>query len=279
MAAKKVFNRMYEPWGYRDQNKLENEEWIGDSSDFFVDAEYRSARNEICFYNEEGDEVCSIDVNEFPIPSIESTNYDPSTEILTISFKNGTNLEVNLETFVDSVNKLVEDETNRATRAEGVLLNLIERAIENQVAMQQSLNDEINRAVSAETSLNTKIEQETERAVLKEKELSDRIDRITSGSPIAELDELIEKLGYKDNDTLVRTNEHEVAFGEYNVSNTDTEPSGQTIFSIGIGTSDDDRRNGIEVRKDGAVFMWVEGEFMNVNNLLAQISHEIYDAY
>ena len=88
---------------------------------------------------------------------------------------------------------------------------------------------------------------------------------------------LIEKLGYKNNETLVTNGEHEVAFGEYNISNTSEDPSGQTIFSIGNGTDEDNRSNAVEIRKNGDLYLWVEGEFMNVNKLLGQIAHEIYD--
>ena len=90
---------------------------------------------------------------------------------------------------------------------------------------------------------------------------------------------LIEKLGYKNNETLVTNGEHEVAFGEYNISNTSEDPSGQTIFSIGNGTDDENRSNAVEVRKNGDLYLWVEGEFMNVNKLLGQIAHEVYDKY
>ena len=88
---------------------------------------------------------------------------------------------------------------------------------------------------------------------------------------------LIEKLGYKNNETLVTNGEHEVAFGEYNISNTSEDPSGQTIFSIGNGTDGENRSNAVEVRKNGDLYLWVEGEFMNVNKLLGQIAHEVYD--
>ena len=88
---------------------------------------------------------------------------------------------------------------------------------------------------------------------------------------------LIEKLGYRDNDTLVTNGEHEAAFGEYNISNTSEEPSGQTIFSIGNGTDENNRSNAVEVKKNGDVYLWVEGEFMNINKLLGQIAHEVYD--
>lgn len=104
-------------------------------------------------------------------------------------------------------------------------------------------------------------------------------DALLSGkTDLSAFEALVERLGYTDNDTLDRNNEHEVAFGTYNVSNTDSEPSGQTIFSVGIGTSDDDRKNALEVKNNGDVYMWIEGEFMNVNKLLGQIAHEIYDA-
>ena len=136
---------------------------------------------------------------------------------------------------------------------------------------------ERNRAEAAENALGNRITNETNRAIAAEEALDERIDEIISGSPVERLDELIEKLGYKDNDTLNITNEHEVAFGEWNVSNTDVNPSGQTIFSIGVGTSAHDRKNAIEVRKDGTVYMWVEGDFMSVNQLLGQIAHEVYD--
>ena len=142
MTKKKVFNRMYEPWGYRDQDKYQKRTCEGccESTDYFVDVEYKSTKNKIYFYNEDGDEVGSVDVSEFPIPSVNSTSYDPSTEILTINFVNGTKLEINLDVLVNGVNKLVEDETNRATSVENTLLNLIEQAIDNQVVMQETIN-------------------------------------------------------------------------------------------------------------------------------------------
>lgn len=143
MATKKVFNRMYEPWGYRDQDKYLKRCGGGccESNDCFVDVKYRSNKNKMYFYNEEGEEVGVVDVNEFPVPAVKDTSYDPSTEILTINFLNGTKLEINLDVLVNGVNKLVEDETNRATTVENTLLNLIEQAIDNQVVMQETINE------------------------------------------------------------------------------------------------------------------------------------------
>ena len=193
----------------------------------------------------------------------------------------------------------VNAEENRAKEAEQVLTTNLSNEITRATRTEQGLNhriDVLNDELDAEestresndaalslritTEVNDRIaavNAEKARAEAAEEALDERIDEIISGGSIEKLDELIEKLGYKDNDTLQLTNEHEVAFGEWNVSNTSTEPSGQTVFSIGIGTSAHDRKNAFEVRKDGTVYMWVEGDFMSVNQLLGQIAHEVYD--
>ena len=90
------------------------------------------------------------------------------------------------------------------------------------------------------------------------------------------IQKLFDKLGYTNNETLVTNGEHEVAFGKYNVSNDGTEPSEKTVFSVGVGTSDDDRKNAIELRENGDLYLWVEGDFMCVNELLGQLAHETY---
>lgn len=51
------------------------------------------------------------------------------------------------------------------------------------------------------------------------------------------------------------TNDGEVAMGSYNKSTTSTEASEQTVFSLGIGTSDTNRINAIEIKKNGDVYI------------------------
>lgn len=122
------------------------------------------------------------------------------------------------------------------------------------------------------------VEAEKERAISAETALGERIDEISSGSSEL-LDALIEKLGYTDNDTIERNNGgSEVAFGTYNISTQSDDPAQKTLFSIGNGTDDANRNNALEVKQNGDLYLWVEGEFMNVNRLLAQIAHEIYDS-
>lgn len=51
------------------------------------------------------------------------------------------------------------------------------------------------------------------------------------------------------------TNKGEVAMGAYNKSTTSTNTSEQTAFSFGIGTSDTNRQNAFEIKKNGDVYI------------------------
>lgn len=164
----------------------------------------------------------------------------------------------------------INAEKARAEVAEATLNDKIDAEISNREATDSVISGAVD-------NLSNDLAIEAQRAKDEEEAINERIDDLISGGSIDKLDELIEKLGYKDNDTLQFTNEHEVALGEWNESHTDENPSGQTVFSIGIGTDEDNRMNAIEVMKDGTVLMWIEGEFMNINKLLGQIAHEVYD--
>lgn len=144
------------------------------------------------------------------------------------------------------------------------------------IRLENMITAETNRATSAETALDAKIDQE----------IADRIAdvdaeeaRATSAETELEtaLDVLNQKLGYKDNETLQKNGEHEVAFGSYNISNSGDTPADRTIFSIGNGTADDARSNAFEVRENGDVYMWIENDYMQINRLLAMLAHEVYD--
>ena len=91
-----------------------------------------------------------------------------------------------------------------------------------------------------------------------------------------EFHQLEDEIGVVANPTLVKTNEYEVSFGRYNASSTGSEPSERTMFSIGNGTGNYDRKNAFEIRENGDVYMWIENEFMPINNLLAMLAHEMY---
>lgn len=186
--------------------------------------------------------------------------------------------EARAKTKEDEIKAALDAEIARSTREDSTHDDEL-RTLNTRVGLLDTkLDAEITRSTSADTVLDNKITAEETRAKAEEDEINGRIDDIISGAtPIAKLEELIEKLGYKDNETLTLTNEHEVAFGEYNISHTSEDASGQTIFSIGNGTSENEKSNAVEVMKNGDLYLWVEGEFMNVNKLLGQLAHEVYD--
>ena len=68
------------------------------------------------------------------------------------------------------------------------------------------------------------------------------------------------------------TNIGESAFGRYNESNTGTRKSDCTIMSIGIGKEEGERKNAIEVREDGSIFFWMDGEYVKLQEFLAAVT-------
>ena len=179
-------------------------------------------------------------------------------------------LSLRITTEVNDRIAAINAEKTRAEAAEAALNDKIDAEISNREAADSVISGAVD-------NLSNGLEIEVQRAKDEEEAINERIDELISGSSIDKLDELIEKLGYKDNDTLQLTNEHEVAFGEWNVSNTSADASGQTVFSIGIGTSESDRKNAFEVRKDGSLWATVEGEYLDITKILGQLTHEVYD--
>lgn len=67
----------------------------------------------------------------------------------------------------------------------------------------------------------------------------------------------------------------EHAEGMYNKSNKGETPADQTLYSIGIGTSDSDRKNAVEVMKNGDVYILGIGGYDGTNYASAQTLQEV----
>lgn len=70
-----------------------------------------------------------------------------------------------------------------------------------------------------------------------------------------------DSLDESGNNTLEVTNTNEIALGSYNKSNQNT------TLSIGVGTSDNDRRNAIEIRKDGMIYIITDIKTNSIESL------------
>ena len=105
MALQKRKTRMYEPWGYRDQNYYESDVTgtNADFSKFFAKTEYVKDDNKIYFYNEHGTTKGVLDVNEFMKDDkiIEKAYYDHDSQSIIIKFTNGDVITVPVEDLLD----------------------------------------------------------------------------------------------------------------------------------------------------------------------------------
>lgn len=168
---------------------------------------------------------------------------------------------------LNDARSMVDAETNRAT------------AKENELA--KNIMAEINRASDEEKRLSSALtETSNVVAAITDWKGTDGEEYTDDGNGILDVlhrqfHDLKESLGNLG-EGVITSNEHEVAFGTYNETSTGENEAEQTIFSIGVGTSEDDRKNAVEVRKNGDLYLWVEGGFVCINKLLAMLTNETY---
>lgn len=168
---------------------------------------------------------------------------------------------------MDETNSLVTNETERATARE----NAIEAKI-SQVDSKSYVRDmELSSALTQTSNVVAAI---TDWKGVNGEEYTDDGNGILDvlHRQFHDLKESIGNLG----EGVITSNDHEVAFGTYNTTSTGEDNADKTVFSIGVGTSEEDRKNALEVRKNGDLYLWVEGSFICVNNLLAMLTNETY---
>ena len=64
---------------------------------------------------------------------------------------------------------------------------------------------------------------------------------------------------------VVASNNYEISLGKYNVSTEDT------AFSFGIGNSESERKNAIEIKNDGRIYVWSEGKYVCLNEIIGRV--------
>ena len=82
---------------------------------------------------------------------------------------------------------------------------------------------------------------------------------------------------FSEGQHTVANNRSEHAFGEYNKSNKIDDTfgnEGNTLFSIGNGTSESDRKNAFEVMQNGDIYIYVKGERVCLNDILASLNQK-----
>ena len=171
----------------------------------------------------------------------------------------------------DAKNSLKGDltnEINRATEAENALKNL-----------NTTLEGNVNAAINATN--NQVATNSTILSVITSWKPSYEGDTSYSDEGNGVLDVLHREFHnlknfIKISDTVEIKNDDEVALGVYNASHTGDNDSLKTIFSVGIGTSDADRKNAFEVRRNGDIYMLVDGQNYKLNDLLSKLIDRLY---
>ena len=230
MAIKRK-TRMYEPWGYVDENNYQGAETIldNDLESFFAQVEYKRDDNKIHFANKDGEEKATLDVSEFVKSDsiVEKAWYEDGK--IYVKFTNGDVITVDVEELIDQnefsdglqvnegivsvlidgeseaflsvsgngvkvsgVQDAIDAERDRAISAETALDEKIEQEI---VDRKADVDEEEARAISAETALDEKIDAEITRATEAEEALDAKIDAEIERAEAAEqaLDEKIEQ--------------------------------------------------------------------------------------
>ena len=202
------------------------------------------------------------------------------------------NKDADLRLFINDEVKLPLQQEISA-KADKQYINDVKAELEDKIVA--AVSEETDRAVSAEEVIRGRISTETDRAINQERIImsglthtsnivaaltdwdgDDRRDYTDAGNGIVdvmhrEIHDLKNMVGNMS-EGVETTNENEAAFGTYNKSNTGYDNSEKTIFSIGNGTSELDRKNAFEVRKNGDIYMTVGGEYICINSLLEKVA-------
>ena len=95
--------RMYEPWGYRDQNDYQGvgDVIAGEMNQFISNVSYNSSAGTLVFTNDDGKELVTVDVTKFAQARVDHTEYDPYTKTYYIYYTNGDVVELDFSELID----------------------------------------------------------------------------------------------------------------------------------------------------------------------------------
>lgn len=95
--------RMYEPWGYREQNDYQGEADViaTEMNQFVSNVIYNESAGTLVFVNDEGEEKATIDVTKFAQAHVDHTEYDSATKTYYIYYTNGDVVELDFSELID----------------------------------------------------------------------------------------------------------------------------------------------------------------------------------
>ena len=199
MATQKR-TRMYEPWGYREENNYQGNEIIieNDLASFFADVEYKRSDNKIHFSNKDGREVGTLNVDDFVKSDqiVEKAWYEDGK--IYIKFTNGDLITIDVKELIDEneftdglqvidgvVSVLRDPSSERwlTVSLDGVKVDGIQAEIDR---LDERIDNEISRATSEESRIEAKLDAEITRSTNEDARLDGKIDDETTRAKEAE---------------------------------------------------------------------------------------------
>lgn len=182
MALQKKKTRMYEPWGYQDENNYQGTVTIidNDLASFFAKVNYNKDDNEIHFFNKDGLEVGTLDVAEFEKSDkiVERAWYEDG--FIYIKFTNGDLVTIDVKELLDEnefadglqvvdgvVSVLRDSESERwlTVSSTGVKVSGIQAEIDR---LDERVDNEIERATTREDEISSALTAEITRSIRKD---------------------------------------------------------------------------------------------------------------
>ena len=184
MTLQKKKTRMYEPWGYQDENNYQSADIIheNDLDSFFADTQYVKGDNKIYFYNKDGNKVGELNVSDFVKSDsiIEKTEYKDG--ILTITFTNGDVITIDLTDLLDE-----NEFKDGLTINDHVVKVLIDGDSDDYLTVSENgvkvagvkadIEAEKDRAEGEEQRIEAKLDQEIARATSEEQRIESKLDQ------------------------------------------------------------------------------------------------------
>jgi hypothetical protein len=222
MALQKKKTRMYEPWGYQDENNYQSADIIheNDLDSFFADTQYVKDDNKIYFYNKDGNKVGELNVSDFVKSDsiIEKTEYKDG--ILTITFTNGDVITIDLTDLLDE-----NEFKDGLTINDHVVKVLVDGDSDDYLTVSENgvkvagvkadIEAEKDRAEGEEQRIETKLDQEIARATSEEQRIEAKLDQ--------EIDDRIADVDAEETRAKAREDEIEAALETEKTRATQTE--------------------------------------------------------
>lgn len=230
---------------------------------------------------------------EIPFSSlVKSTTYDEENNLLIFTIENDKEIKVDLTKLIGDSDlvqrKIFDDFKNEVSTTIANLsdnLNELSSNVDNKFyVVSKSVNDVNDKLEDFKdetsekfTSIDKTIEDQSYVVSKALNELKDDLeDAIDESMVIKGMGE--NSLTLKDSGSIakgknslalgtgvVASNDYEVSLGKYNDSANDT------AFSFGIGSSENDRKNAIEIKNDGRIYIWSEGKYVCLNEIIGRV--------